>query len=603
MKHLLSSLAVSALLTAPALAMEYSQAPMLADDVSDGTLPPVEERLPENPRVMEPLNEIGAYGGTLKRGSYLIVDYLTENFTREPLFMWQLPDTSVGAPVPNLAEKIEYSDDGSVATVTLREGIRWSDGEPFTSEDIEFYWHDIMLNDAVAEQFPGILLVDGEPPELTVVSDTVIEFDFGKPYYFFEEAMASIWEIAWPKHHMSQFHPDYTDGASYEDLNTKLTLQSGRGRVTLQAWMLDEYVEGEYYKLVRNPYYWKVDTDGNQLPYFDRAEVTYVEDRQAVALGNVTGQFDLDSMFVGPQHLGLFSQAIQDGRDISVIFGDVPGMAIYFNMDHSDEATRALMRDKSFRRAVSVAIDREEINNVFYNGQLNPGSSAFSPVSGYFREDDYELWAEHDTDRAKSLLAEAGYEDTDGDGFVEDPDGNPINVVIDVGQHDLYTGIVELIVTDHLADAGIKATMNVGDQTAVRDRFDAGDFTMHVWDYEGSSFPLAQNFDELAPGAPNMPPWHPDHEETGMVDEDFATYGELMNNATTKPFDERLPDMQQASRMMADNAWIVHLGYFQRPFIHSNRLGNAPEKITRSDQVNDQPAWQAMLLFDKSLKQ
>ena len=572
---------------------------MLDPLVESGELPPVEERLPENPRVLEPVSEVGTYGGTLNRGSYLMVDYLTENFTREPLFMWQLPLTSAGPPVPNLAESIKYAEDGLSATVTLREGVRWSDGHPFTAEDIEFYWNDIMLDDNVAEPFPGILLAGGEPPTVTVLSPTEIRFDFAEPYYFFEEAHASIWEIAWPKHHMSQFHPKYTEGASYENLNQKLTLQSGRGRVTLQAWMLDDYVEGSHYRLVRNPYYWKVDPEGNQLPYFDRAEVTHVEDRQAVALGNVTGRFDLDAMFVGPQHLALFAEAKQDGRPIEVIFGEVPGMAIYFNMDHADEDKRALFRDRAFRRALSLGIDREEVNNVFYNGLLKPGGSAFSSVTPYFTQEDYALWADHDPAEANAILDEAGYADVDGDGFREDPDGDPINVVVDVGQHDLYTGIVELITSRHWPEIGIQATMNVGDQTAVRDRFDAGDFEMHVWDYEGSSFPLAQNFDELAPGAPNMPPWHAKHEETGPVDEEFVRMGELMGAATSKPYEERVADMTEASRLHADNVWILHLGYFDRPFVHSTRLGNAPEAITRSDQVNDQPAWQAMLLFDK----
>ena len=591
------------LLTGTALAQPYQQAPMLEEMVTAGELPPLEERLPTSPRVMTPVKETGVYGGTLKRGTAWLGDYLTENYTREPLFMWPLPDTSAGPPVPNLAESISYSDDGSQATVTLREGIRWSDGEPFTAEDVAFYWNDIMLNENVAESFPGILLVDGEPPALEVVDDNTIRFDFGRPYYFFEEAMASIWEIAWPKHYMSQFHPDYNPDATYEQLNERLGLQFGRGAVTLQAWMLDDYVEGEHYDLTRNPYYWKVDAEGNQLPYFDRAEIEMVEDRQAVALGNATGKFDLDSMWVGPQHLGLFAEAIRDGRDVSIVFGDVQGMAIYFNFDQADETLRDVMRDVNFRRAVSVAIDREEINNVFYNGLLNVGGSAFSPVTPYFREEDYALWAQHDTELAKQLLADAGYEDVDGDGFVETPEGEPLNVIIDVGQHDLYTGIVELIVTDHLADAGIKATMNVADQNAVRDRYDDGSFQMHVWDYEGASFPLAQNFDELAPGAPNMPPYHSKTATTDPVDEEFVRFGELMNGATTKPFEERRADMQEASRLMADNVWIVHLGYFQRPFIHNNRLGNAPDKLTRSDQVNDQPAWQAMLLFDSALKE
>lgn len=598
----LTTVAVLALTAGGAFAQNYAQSPMLDEMVASGALPALEERLPSNPRVMEPIEEIGAYGGTLKRGTAWIGAYLTENFTREPLFMWQLPDTSVGAPVPNLAASISYSDDGTSATVTLRDGIRWSDGEPFTTEDIAFYWNDIMLNENVAESFPGILLVEGKPPTLTVVDDLTLTFDFGQPYYFFEEAMASVWEIAWPKHFMSQWHPDYTDGATYDDLNQRVELQSGRGAVTLQAWMLDEYVEGEHYRLVRNPYYWKVDSEGNQLPYFDRAEVEMVEDRQGVALGNATGKFDLDAMWVGPQHLGLFSEAIQDGRDISIIFGNVQGMAIYFNFDQEDEVLRNIFRDVNFRRAVSVAIDREEINNVFYNGFLLPGNAAFSPVTPYHREEDYALWAGYDVAQARQLLADAGYVDTDGDGFVETPDGESFNIVVDVAQHDLYTGIVELIVTDHLADAGIKATMSVNDQNTTRDRYDSGAFQMHVWDYEGASFPLAQNFDELAPGAANMPPYHPNN-AADPVDENFVRFGAVMNAAPTQPFDERLPNMQEASRLMADNAWIVHLGYFQRPFIHNNRLGNAPDMLTRSDAVNDQPAWQAMMLFDSALKE
>ena len=324
----------------------------------------------------------------------------------------------------------------------------------------------------------------------------------------------------------------------------------------------------------------------------------HVEDRQAVALGNVTGRFDLDSMYVGPQHLALFSESIQNGRDISIIFGEVPGMAMYFNMDHPDEDLRAVFRDVSFRRAMSMAIDREEINNVFYNGLLLPGGAAFSPANAFYSDEDYALWADHNPEAANALLDEAGYEDVDGDGFREDPEGNPLNVIIDVGQHDLYTPIVELITTVHLPAVGIKATMNVGDQTTVRERFDAGDFQMHVWDYEGSSFPLAQNFDELAPGAPNMPPWHPEHETNGPVDEDFVHYGELMNSATGLPTEERTAAMAEASNLMADNVWILHIGYFNRPFVHSNRLGNAPDAITRSDQVNDQPAWQAELLYE-----
>ena len=358
-----------------------NESPMLWEQVASGDLPPLEDRLPANPLVLEPLEEIGTYGGTLRRGTAWLGSYLTENFTREPLNMWQLPVTNTGPPRGNLAESWEYNEDGTSVVVQLHEGIKWSDGEPFTSADIEFYWNDILLNENVTEAMPNQLLVDGEAPGLEIVDNFTIKFTYPRPYFFFAEANASILEIAWPKHHMSQLHPDYNTDSTYDDLNANLELETGRGAVTLQAWMLDEWVEGDKYKLVRNPYYWKVDPDGKQLPYFDYAEVEMVEDRQSVALGNVTGDFDMDAMWVGVQHLQLFTEAIQDGRDISLTFADFAGMAQYFNLDHADPVKRAAFRDPSFRRAYSMALNRQEISDLYYSGLLEPAGIVFSPSS------------------------------------------------------------------------------------------------------------------------------------------------------------------------------------------------------------------------------
>ena len=476
--------------------------------------------------------------------------------------------------------------------------MKWSDGEPFTAEDIEFYWNDILLNENVTEAMPSILRVDGEVPGLEVVDDFTIRFTYPRPYYFFAEANATVWEIAWPKHYMSQFHPDYSDDATYEDLNANAELETGRGRVTLQAWMLDEWVEGDAYRLVRNPYYWKVDPEGNQLPYFDQAEVDMVEDRQSVALGNVTGDFDMDAMWVGVQHLQLFTEAIQDGRDISLTFADFVGMAQYFNLDHPDPVKRALFRDINFRRAYSMALNRQEIGDLYYSGLLEPAGVVFSPVSPYYTEADAQLWSQYDPDAANALLDEAGYADTDGDGFREAPDGSPIEIVIDVGQHDLYTPIVELMTTEYLPAIGIKAIMDVKDQTTVRDLYEAGDFEIHTWDLDGVDYPEADSAGNLSPQGPGTPVWHANWEEEPVSD-DFVRMAELMSSATSVPFEERVDALTEASHLHADNVWIINTGFFTRPFIKSNRLGNAPDEITRNSQINDQPPWQSETLYQK----
>ena len=601
MKVGVSKLALALLLfvvmTSTGLAQTYSESPLLQEQVSAGDLPPVEERLPANPLVVEPLEEVGTYGGTLRRGSAGVFAYLTENFTREPLTMWPLPLPSAGEPLPNLAESWEYNEDGTEVTVKLREGVKWSDGAPFTSADVEFYWNDVMLDENVTETIPGILMVNGEAPGLEVIDDYTLKFTFPTSYFYFAEAQASVLEIAWPKHVLADLHPKYNAEATYEDINGQVDWQNGRGQVTLQAWMLDEYVPGEIIKYVRNPYYWKVDLAGNQLPYFDYAEIEVVEDRQAVALGSITGDFDLDAMWVGVQHLQLFTQGQQEGRDYDLGFADIPGMILYFNLDSADPAKKEAFRNINFRRAFSLAINRQEISDVLYSGLLTPAGTVFSPATPYYSEEDAALWSSFDPEQAEALLDEAGFADADGDGFRETPSGDALNIIIDVAQHDLYTPSAEIII-ENLAAVGIEATMNVRDQNLIATNYETANFDVSVWDFLGSDAPLAGDLGRLVSTGPNTPAWHMNWQEDS-VSEDFLTVNRALNDATKLPFEARTETLTEASRLMADNVWNVHIGFYRRPFIVSNRLGNAPRQIARNSQVNDMPPFQPYQLFER----
>ena len=572
----------------------YNQAPML-DDMTD--LPSVDERLPENPVVLEPLNEIGTYGGTLRRGSANLATYLKHNMTREPLMMWHLPVTGDGPITPNLAESWESNDDATEWTVNLRQGIKWSDGEEFTSEDIEFFIIDNVLNENVTN-FDNIssIFQDGAPPELEIIDDYTIKFTYANPFPAFAEGQASVTEIAWPKHYLTQFHPDYTDGVTYEQYNLENLLENGRGQASLQAWMLDEYVPGEFYNLVRNPYYFKVDPEGNQLPYMDRVTVELVEDRQAVALGNVTGQFDMDAMWVGVQHIQLFTEAIQEGRDISLTFADFDGVAFYFNLDHPDPVKKAAFRDVNFRRAFSMAINRQEMGDLFYAGLFNPAGSAFAPESGFFNEEHAQLWANYDPEAAMALLDEAGYVDTDGDGFRENPDGEALQIVIEVGVHDLYTPIVELM-TEYMAAIGINAIMDADDQSLVRENYIAGESEIHTWDRDGGSDPFGFESYGIAAAGPGLPYWHQNWEED-PVDDAFVQMNELYQEALALAPTERGDLMAQISELHADNVWYVSTGFWRRPFIKNNRIGNAADTISRNGQVQIS-SWNHALLYEK----
>jgi len=576
---------------------DTNEAPMLAEMVKTGELPPLEERLPEVPLVIEPTEEIGTYGGTLYKATAAFYDWLTHNLTREGLTRWPMPMGN-GAPMPALATEWEYNEDGTEVTVHLRKGVKWSDGMPLTSEDFDFYWNDICRNPEVIVEIPSSTLLEGQAPVLDVVDAYTIKFIYHKPYRYFPEAFASTWEIAWPKHFMKQYHPKYNSEATYQNLNDNIRWEQGRGSVTLQAWMLDEYIAGEGYTMVRNPYYWKVDPEGNQYPYFDRVRVDLVEERRAVAVGNATGKYDFDAMWVGTQHLELFESQREKG-DFTIGHSRNVGMSFRINMDVEDDTKRAAFRDVNFRRAFSMAIDRDEINEVLFYGLMDPMAAVFHPESQYYVEETATMYVEHDPTRAQQMLESAGYRDTNGDGFRE-LNGERLEVVINVAaDHDLYSPAVEMIVED-LEEVGIKAIQNSLDQDTHFYKYAQGDFEVYTFDLDGAQAPLAFLHYWAATG-PNTPAWHMNW-ENDPISENWLQANEWLRQAAGMEPEIRVERLKQVSRWYGEQVWKIGLGAYRRPCIISNRLGNRPpdNMINRNAQLTSEPPFQAFQLFAKA---
>ena len=203
-----------------AMPAQYSESPALAEKVAAGALPSVEERLPEKPLVIEPVDEIGTYGGTLRRASALLFPFMFVNMTREPLINFRYPMAGDGIE-PNLAESWEFNAEGTELTLNLRRGIKWSDGQPFTSDDVMFYWYDVMLDDKTAVPVhPALFAAKGVVPELQQIDEYTLKLVYPFPFYYAEQALASIWDVfAWPKHFLKDDHPRYNSNASYEDFN------------------------------------------------------------------------------------------------------------------------------------------------------------------------------------------------------------------------------------------------------------------------------------------------------------------------------------------------------------------------------------------------
>jgi peptide/nickel transport system substrate-binding protein len=579
----------------------HQESPMLRQMVEAGELPPLEERLPADPLVVEVQDEIGRFGGTIVNGvAFLRNEYIPNMMNKEPFIevTWPLP--AEGPLQANLATDWSFNDEGTELTLNLRQGIKWSDGEPFTAEDILFYWEDILLDEGVARTPPAVLRVDGELPELEMVDDFTVRFTFAKPFYFAESALATMHEIAWPKHAMSEFHPNYNETATYEILNENLLFFDGRGRTTLGPWVLEDYFPGEKFVLKRNPFYWKVDAEGNQLPYFDRVEIREVEDRQSVALGNISGEFDSDGMWVGVQHLQLFLEE-QAARDYELGYSSVAGMAMYFNYDATDDTVREAFRNTEFRRAFSLGINRDEINFVAFNDLLTPRGWSWSPLSPYYEEEVANLWIEHDPDQAQELLDGAGYVDADGDGFRDAPDGSPLQIIVDVSQHDLYVPINEMI-RDQLGDIGLNLVLNVQHQDLIEERRLGREWQMHVWDLYGTEEPLA-DLTLWVPVADGHPYWHREAAEAPFSDE-FARHSELLLGASSLRLEERIAAVKEAGQIMANNVFGIYVGDYERPFIKSNRIANLPDRYARIQEYgSNMPAfryWQTFGRWDRN---
>jgi len=268
---------------------------MLAELVKAGKLPPVEERLPKDVQVVQPVESIGKYGGTWHTVTWWPGAGNIKMKFYDPPVRWK-PDYT--GYEPGLAKSYEWSEDGKTITFKFREGVKWSDGQPFTTEDLKFWWEDLALNpDYKVIQVPWWARnSDGTPITMEFPDDYtwVLKFDTAQwimPYILAQ----GFWEwepLMKPKHFLIQWHPKYTPGATYEQLDLNDRWFETPGYPCLMAWCLKEFTPGQTWLFERNPYYWKVDPEGNQLPYIDYVHVELVQDMEVRKLRVAQGSYD-----------------------------------------------------------------------------------------------------------------------------------------------------------------------------------------------------------------------------------------------------------------------------------------------------------------------
>lgn len=477
----------------------YNEAPMLAELVAAGELPPVEERLPAEPMVIEPVEQVGVYGGT-----WHMVDYSDSlGWTRqtvwvEPVLKWERDASGFRA---NLFTDWEWNDDATELVAHLREGIRWSDGEPLTVDDYLFWWEDMVLNENVAIAPPSGTTVGGELMSVEKLDDFTLRFTFpaSNPLFLELHSRGSYHSSMYivPAHYMKQFHPDYAD---VEDTTELLNRFSTSSRLhypdmpTFTAWMITEFTSGQLVILERNPYYWKVDPDGNQLPYIDRIEVEIAEGNanEFVVLKAIAGELDMQVRDVDLLDVPLVMENAEanDYRVIMWTRGDFAWPWIIPMYDYTDEGIVDLMYMKEFRQALSYAINRNRINEIVALGLAEPRQFALSSASGEFQSEEgravYEEWvnsyASYEPDTAAALLDSIGVVDADGDGWRDRPDGTELELIVDVGATDQKSVDTMDLIKEDWEAIGLRMVLNAIDGAVMNERAQAGEIMIRAWD-------------------------------------------------------------------------------------------------------------------------
>lgn len=490
----------------------YTESPMLAARVAAGDLPPIEERLPLEPYVVDQDDlivgldlEIGQHGGVIRLPS--------DSPNGDPHIYIAMNEPLIWAPGAfeydmgfqgNVARDFEVNEDDTVFTIYLREGLKWSDGVPVTTEDVRFSYEDVLLNEEITPVFPTWLRAgnrgSGTPMQIEIVDDYTFKIIFDEPYGSFPAQLAiagwhSYAEFLRPKHYLSQFHIAYTPLEDLQPLMEaesipedqwfnlfndrqlgpnlwKLTNEGGLGHPTLTPWMLIK-AESGVFTFERNPYYFKVDAAGNQLPYIDGILSEVVQDRETMFARALMGEFDYLGERSSLKNLPLMAEAEQAGR-VKILLPRMHRTPIDFklNLTFDDPVWQEVTGDVRFRQALNYAINRPEILKTFYLDQF-----AILPTD--------TTNPEFSQEKANQLLDEMGMDQRGDDGYRLSPSGEPFSILFELGELSQDHVPMGELISEYWKDVGINASVKAGDWGLINQRVMANEVqATGVWAHE-----------------------------------------------------------------------------------------------------------------------
>ncbi len=489
----------------PSLAWAHSkpdlvETPSLAEQVKAGTLPPVDKRIPGMPSIVSKFygsDGAGQCGGEVNmlianpRDTRLMTLYANARLiVYDPDFKLQ----------PDILESYEDKG-GREFTLKLRPGHKWSDGHPFTTEDFRYFWEDIANNKDLSPRGPSVvLLVDKQPPKVEIIDELTIRYSWDKPnpYFISSQAQAAPLWLFRPAHYLKKFHIKYTpadeiakaakggEAGKWAQIHKRLDVMYNNNNPdlpTLNPWKLTTQPPAQRFVFERNPYYYRIDDKGHQLPYLDRVIFTTVAANLVPAKAGL-GEADLQCRYLNMRdYTFLRKSAKTSGVDVRLWEqGSCSQLALYPNLNAKDDDWRKLNRDVRFRRALSLAIDRAEINEAVFLGLAKPSNNTIMRRSALFKEEYATKWATHDVKQANALLDEIGMTKRDSEGFRLMPGGDDrATIVVEHSSEVTEDSDTLELIKDQWKKIGIKLLYQKKDLNAFRLRAFSGEAMMTAY--------------------------------------------------------------------------------------------------------------------------
>jgi len=573
---------------------------MLAELVKAGKLPPVDQRVSQEPLVIKAIEEIGQYGGTWRRAWKGPSDFHAYGrLNYDPILRW--PRDPKGGIGPGLASKWELAPDGTSITLYFRKGLKWSDGTPWTVDSIIFWWEDIELNKDLSSAPHSEWVVNGKNMTLQKIDDLTIKMNFGGPNGLITRMLAfhgNQWPLNFerfgafaPAHYLKQFHPKYnTNLKDYKLFNEKAD-DLNPERPAMTPWPVSQYKAGDA-KLIatRNPYYWKVDEKGQQLPYIDQLEFTLVENNDAVAAKALACEIDMQFRNLALTKYPLLKEK-EAACNYRVFRWDTANgthLALWPNQSYSaDPVLRKIFQDKNFRIGLSYAIDRAKINKIAFLDQGVPRTEIIVPDSVFYVPECENLYGEYDPKKAADYLDQAGLK-LGPDGKVRlRPDGKPLEITIETQNTGTDLDAVQLVAENWNA-VGVKTAV----KSMTRDQFWAratgNEVQVATWGTDRGLEPFVDPiyvfpFDERSWMAPDFGIYYKTNGEKGQKPEGKLAEAQKLFDQLKVTSDEKkqIEIGKQLIKMACEECWTIStVGMSPVPCVVKNNFRNVPAKHT-----------------------